>query len=237
MVNPVYFYYPNMIGYVRVLLLFGAGYIVSSNPMMACLAYMTSMGLDAIDGTVARHFNQCSSSYFLFKPLFFFFLFCHLTVLICVLFFFCFSVDISVFLYDWYICVASAFGAQLDMLTDRMTTTCLYVVLATMYPDYWHYCAFFIMLDVTSHWMHMMSKWEAGNRSHKTARNDFLRWYYGFPYFMLTLCVGQELFLIKHFFPFNLAYGFVCVCVCMRVCLYVCDFVCITAVAQKKIES
>ena len=59
MVNPVYFYYPNLIGYTRVLLLFAAGYIVSSNPLVACVAYLMSMGLDAIDGTVARHFNQC----------------------------------------------------------------------------------------------------------------------------------------------------------------------------------
>ena len=85
------------------------------------------------------------------------------------------------------------------MLTDRMTTTALYVCLAKMYPEYWFYCAFFIMLDIVSHWLHMMSKLEAGNRSHKTAINEFLRLYYGFPYFMLVLCIGQELFLIKYF--------------------------------------
>eukprot|EP01084_Bolivina_argentea_P140484 246955_1 len=152
MVNPVYFYYPNIIGYSRVILLFMAGYYTDSNALLAVVCYSLSMGLDAIDGTVARRFNQCSS-----------------------------------------------FGAQLDMLSDRMTTTCLYVLLARMYPDYWYLSALAIMLDIVSHWMHMMSKTEAGNKSHKTARNLFLKYYYQFPYFMLTLCIGQELFLGAYF--------------------------------------
>ena len=62
--NPVYLYYPNLIGYIRILLLFAAGYLVNSDPLMACLSYMTSMGLDAIDGTVARYFNQCKCLYY-----------------------------------------------------------------------------------------------------------------------------------------------------------------------------
>ena len=43
------------------------------------------------------------------------------------------------------------------------------------------------------------SKQEAGNQSHKTGRNIFLRYYYQFPYFMLTLCIGQEIFLLNYF--------------------------------------
>eukprot|EP01083_Nonionella_stella_P282203 960355_1 len=129
-----------------------AGYYALTNPLVATICYSLSMGLDAIDGTVARAYNQCSS-----------------------------------------------FGAQLDMLADRMTTTCLYVVLARMYPDYWYFSAIGIMLDIVSHWMHVMSKAEAGNKSHKTGRNIFLHYYYQFPYFMLTLCIGQELFLLKYF--------------------------------------
>ncbi|ETO21132.1 hypothetical protein RFI_16072, partial [Reticulomyxa filosa] len=39
------------------------------------------------------------------------------------------------------------------------------------------------------------SKHQAGNKSHKTAVNWYLRLYYSYPYFMLLLCVGQELFL------------------------------------------
>ena len=57
--NPVYLYYPNLIGYLRIFLLFLAGYLVPTNPLWAVLSYMTSMGLDAIDGTVARYFGQC----------------------------------------------------------------------------------------------------------------------------------------------------------------------------------
>ena len=109
MVNPVYLYYPNLIGYGRIILLCMAGYYAFIDELIATICYSLSMGLDAIDGTVARKFNQTSS-----------------------------------------------FGAQLDMLADRMTTTCLYVVLATQYPDYWYLGALGIMLDIVSHWMHVM---------------------------------------------------------------------------------
>ena len=109
MVNPVYLYYPNLIGYTRIILLFVAGYYALSNALMATICYAVSMGLDAIDGTVARMFNQTSS-----------------------------------------------FGAQLDMLSDRMSTTSLYVVLARMYPDYWYFPALGIILDIVSHWLQLL---------------------------------------------------------------------------------
>ena len=109
MVNPVYLYYPNLIGYGRIILLFVAGYYAFRDELIATICYSVSMALDAIDGTVARKFGQTSS-----------------------------------------------FGAQLDMLSDRMTTTCLYVALAKMYPDYWSLSALGIMLDIASHWMHCM---------------------------------------------------------------------------------
>merc|ERR1719419_1603480 len=142
--NPVYFYYANIIGYIRIFLLFYAGYLSLRSPIPAIISYIVSMGLDAIDGMVARYFKQTSK-----------------------------------------------FGAQLDMLTDRMSTCCLYVVLASSNNNYWVLSCTMIMLDIVSHWLHMMSKMEAGNTSHKTARNWYLRQYYSYPYFMLTLCVGQ----------------------------------------------
>ncbi len=58
MVNPVYFYYPNLIGYIRVIALFISGYIAFSKPFYATLFYIVSMGLDAIDGTGARACGQ-----------------------------------------------------------------------------------------------------------------------------------------------------------------------------------
>ena len=155
----MYCYYPNLIGYGRILFLFLAGYCHSINePFAAVALYLLSMGLDAIDGTIARYCNQ-----------------------------------------------SSAFGAQLDMLTDRMTTTCLYCVLIQLYPLYWYLSALFIMLDIVSHWLHMMSKLDGGNRSHKTGKYKFLKLYYEQKYVMLVLCIGQELLLIA--FYLNDAYA------------------------------
>lgn len=49
------------------------------------------------------------------------------------------------------------------------------------------------------------SKQAAGNKSHKTAKNLFLHYYYTYPYFMLTLCIGQEIFLLKYFLDDDLS--------------------------------
>lgn len=49
----------------------------------------------------------------------------------------------------------SKFGAVLDMLTDRMSTAVLLVVLALLYPDMWGAFAFLIVLDIVSHWFQM----------------------------------------------------------------------------------
>lgn len=49
----------------------------------------------------------------------------------------------------------SKFGALLDMLTDRMSTAVLLIVLALLYPSMWGVFAFLIVLDIVSHWFQM----------------------------------------------------------------------------------
>ena len=60
MVNRVYFYVPNLIGYLRVLLLFVAYTAYPDNFTVFFLSYFTSFILDAADGIAARALNQCS---------------------------------------------------------------------------------------------------------------------------------------------------------------------------------
>ena len=47
---------------------------------------------------------------------------------------------------------SSTFGAVLDMVTDRTSTTCLCIVLARLYPDYIIGFCSLVMLDMFSHW-------------------------------------------------------------------------------------
>ena len=47
---------------------------------------------------------------------------------------------------------SSSFGAVLDMVTDRVSTTCLCVVLGRLYPEYLLGLCSLVMLDMFSHW-------------------------------------------------------------------------------------
>jgi CDP-diacylglycerol--inositol 3-phosphatidyltransferase len=56
--NPLLFV-PNIIGYVRIILLFAALYNCQY-PLETVILYSLSGLLDALDGYCARYFNQCS---------------------------------------------------------------------------------------------------------------------------------------------------------------------------------
>ena len=62
---------------------------------------------------------------------------------------------------------SSTFGAVLDMVTDRASTTCLCVVLAHFYPSYILLFTFLVTLDMFSHWYHMYASLLLGLGSHK----------------------------------------------------------------------
>jgi phosphatidylglycerophosphate synthase len=53
------------------------------------------------------------------------------------------------------VCVASKFGAVLDMVTDRCTTACLLCYLCSAYPAYTFWFQAIISVDLASHYMHM----------------------------------------------------------------------------------
>ena len=75
------------------------------------------------------------------------------------------------------------FGAVLDMVTDRCTTTCLMVFLATAFPRWSMVYQLLISLDLASHYMHMYATLTMGNsgQSHKqvdASRSWLLYMYY-----------------------------------------------------------
>ncbi|KAJ7156034.1 phosphatidylinositol synthase [Mycena crocata] len=94
----------------------------------------------------------------------------------------------------------SKFGAVLDMVTDRCTTSCLLCYLSSAYPDYALFFQFLIALDFSSHYMHMYSSLVTGSRSHKLVTGDVSRilwWYYNDPFTLFVVCAGNELFFVS----------------------------------------
>lgn len=94
---------------------------------------------------------------------------------------------------------ASKFGAVLDMVTDRCTTTCLLCYLSIAYPAYAIFFQFLIALDFSSHYMHMYSSLVTGSRSHKLVTSDVSRilWlYYNDSRTLFLICAGNELFFV-----------------------------------------
>jgi CDP-diacylglycerol--inositol 3-phosphatidyltransferase len=90
----------------------------------------------------------------------------------------------------------SSFGAVLDMVIDRASTSGFLVVLSSILGQKFVLpAALLIMLDLVSHFVRMHSSLTSGNKSHKDTdgmRFAFLAKYYGSKPFMCTLCVGQE---------------------------------------------
>jgi len=93
----------------------------------------------------------------------------------------------------------SKFGAVLDMVTDRCTTSCLLCYLSSAYPSYATLFQFLIALDFSSHYMHMYSSLATGAKSHKLVKSDVSRilwYYYNDPKTLFVFCAGNELFFV-----------------------------------------
>lgn len=119
----------------------------------------------------------------------------------------------------------SNFGGVLDMVTDRVSTAGLLMILVHLYPQY-SFCFIGLMcIDIFSHWFHVMST--AGDGHHKSDatlkdRNMILRWYYAVPFLFGYCCVGAELFYlflyVLHFFP-NPVLQYICFYGCLPGCV------------------
>ncbi|KAK7312262.1 hypothetical protein VNO77_36012 [Canavalia gladiata] len=100
----------------------------------------------------------------------------------------------------------STFGAVLDMVTDRISTACLLVVLSQVYKPGLIFLSL-LALDIASHWLQMYSTFLLGKASHKDVKDSsswLFRAYYGNRMFMAYCCVSCEvLYLILFYLSEN----------------------------------
>ncbi|KAI4170208.1 MAG: hypothetical protein LQ343_005091 [Gyalolechia ehrenbergii] len=96
---------------------------------------------------------------------------------------------------------STRFGAVLDMVTDRCTTSCLLVFLSSAFPRWALLFQGLISLDFASHYMHMYATLAMGGseQSHKKidqSRSRLLHLYYNNRTVLFVVCALNELFFI-----------------------------------------
>ncbi|KAL5856112.1 hypothetical protein ACOSQ3_005947 [Xanthoceras sorbifolium] len=95
----------------------------------------------------------------------------------------------------------STFGAVFDMVTDRISTACLLVILSQVYRPGLVFVSL-LALDIASHWLQMYSTFLVGKTSHKDVKDSsswLFRLYYGNRMFMGFCCVACEVLYITLF--------------------------------------
>ncbi|XP_077234747.1 CDP-diacylglycerol--inositol 3-phosphatidyltransferase 1-like isoform X1 [Tasmannia lanceolata] len=95
----------------------------------------------------------------------------------------------------------STFGAVLDMVTDRVSTACLLVILSQLYRPGLVFLSL-LALDIASHWLQMYSTFLAGKANHKDVKDSsswLFKAYYGNRLFMGYCCVASEVLYIGLF--------------------------------------
>ncbi|GAP85695.1 putative CDP-alcohol phosphatidyltransferase [Rosellinia necatrix] len=150
----IFLFWPNLIGYFRIVLAIASLYYMPLHPRTCSLLYSISCLLDALDGYAARYFNQ-----------------------------------------------STRFGAVLDMVTDRCTTSCLLVFLSSAFPRWAIVFQGLISLDFASHYLHMYATLAMGGsaESHKNvdkSRSWLLNLYYTNKTVLFVTCALNELFFI-----------------------------------------
>ncbi|KAI0555753.1 CDP-diacylglycerol-inositol 3-phosphatidyltransferase-like protein PIS [Xylaria curta] len=150
----IFLFWPNLIGYFRIVLAIASLYYMPLHPRTCSLLYSISCLLDALDGYAARYFNQ-----------------------------------------------STRFGAVLDMVTDRCTTSCLLVFLSSAFPRWAIVFQGLISLDFASHYIHMYATLAMGGsaESHKNvdkSRSWLLNLYYTNKTVLFVTCALNELFFI-----------------------------------------
>lgn len=96
---------------------------------------------------------------------------------------------------------STKFGAVLDMITDRATTSCLLCFLASAFPRWSIVFQLLISLDMASHYTHMYATLSLGgqNQSHKNVdktRSWILNLYYTNRTVLFWFCALNEVFFI-----------------------------------------
>lgn len=104
---------------------------------------------------------------------------------------------------------ASRFGALLDMVTDRVATNALVIVLSHLYPSHLPWFLALCCLDLSSHWIRMYASFVSGSSSHKNASAErdgiIVTVYYTNRLVLASVCLLNELFYVAlycmHHFP------------------------------------
>ncbi|KAK9473631.1 CDP-alcohol phosphatidyltransferase-domain-containing protein [Dipodascopsis tothii] len=94
---------------------------------------------------------------------------------------------------------STKFGAVLDMVTDRCTTSSLICFLCCAYPTYAIFFQFLVSLDLASHYMHMVAMLSTGAGSHKKVEKEssrLLSLYYTNTRVLFVVCAANELFFV-----------------------------------------
>ncbi|VDP90025.1 unnamed protein product [Echinostoma caproni] len=94
---------------------------------------------------------------------------------------------------------STKFGAMLDMLVDRCATMCLLACLIVFYPTWMFVFQLSMIVDISSHWLHMHSSILGGGQSHKTIdmnASPILRLYYHNRIVLFLMCLGNEIQLL-----------------------------------------
>ncbi|EFQ33391.1 CDP-alcohol phosphatidyltransferase [Colletotrichum graminicola] len=150
----IFLFWPNIIGYFRIVLAIASLYYMPLHPRTCSLLYSVSCLLDALDGYAARAFEQ-----------------------------------------------STRFGAVLDMVTDRCTTSCLLVFLSCAFPRWTIVFQMLLSLDFSSHYIHMYAtlSMAGSDSSHKNideSRSKILHLYYTNKTVLFVFCALNELFFI-----------------------------------------
>ncbi len=107
----------------------------------------------------------------------------------------------------------STLGAVLDMVTDRLATTGLLMLLAMLYPRYHIVFIGLVFLDIFSHWFQMYSTLLLGASTHKdtSSRSWLVSFYYSNRIFMgFCCCCCEVLYLTMYALYFPEIRGFRC---------------------------
>jgi phosphatidylglycerophosphate synthase len=227
-VGQVLMFVPNLIGYTRIAFMIASFFVAFSDPVTFLALYWSSFLLDALDGYAARYLNQSSKvrseqtkklCHLFFFFFFFFFFFLKIGL---------FSVallligEIECALHDHtntlallprVLCAVLTglsfrlqFGAVLDMVTDRVATNALVIILSHLYPKHTPYFIVLCCLDLGSHWYRMYSSLLSGQTSHKETRQGegfLLSLYYNNRIVLGTVCLMNEAFYVSLYITYH----------------------------------
>jgi CDP-diacylglycerol--inositol 3-phosphatidyltransferase len=130
----------------------------------------------------------------------------------------------------------TAYGAALDMLTDRCATLAILIRLAALCPKATLVFQLLAALDVASHYAHIVATLRCQRTNHKNINKDasiWLRLYYNDRRVLATVCAATELFyVLLYLLAMNEVSPNTLFCLVLTPCAALCAFKQLTNVVQ-----